>query len=311
MLPLGEWPRFLFLWWLLLSAVVEGFSLSLPAPQNLTIKSYNFQNVLSWSPVRGINGPVIYSVQWCLEYDQIWKEVNCRDITKPECDFESKKDIFAVIFRVRAEEGNLKSEWTKTLPFVANKDTIIGPPREISVTSQANSILISFLPPFEKRSNFSSFDYTIYWENSADTSPITTTVHRFKNLKERTTYCFRIQARLHERKGEKSGIYCAKTTITERTRILNCLLILASVFLMLALVFSLLIIIRKYPNIIKSFWQPPLTIPSHYAEDLNDPQMITIEEFQNSAGENPWDIISVTSKAEEDKILTSFTSEHS
>uniref|UniRef100_A0A8C5WPZ3 Fibronectin type-III domain-containing protein n=1 Tax=Laticauda laticaudata TaxID=8630 RepID=A0A8C5WPZ3_LATLA len=109
-----------------------GFSLSLPAPQNLTIKSYNFQNVLSWSPVRGINGPVFYSVQWnstvfilyCREYDQTWKKVNCRDITKPECDFESKKDIFAVIFRVRAEEGNLKSEWTETLPFVANKDSI-------------------------------------------------------------------------------------------------------------------------------------------------------------------------------------------
>lgn len=40
------------------------------------------------------------------------------------------------------------------------------------------------------------------------------TVHRFKNLKERTTYCFRIQARLYGLVGEKSGIYCAKTTTT-------------------------------------------------------------------------------------------------
>ncbi|ETE58933.1 Interferon gamma receptor 2, partial [Ophiophagus hannah] len=247
MLPLGEWLLFLFLWRLLLSAVVEGFSLSLPAPQNLTIKSYNFQNVLSWSPVRGINGPVFYTVQQCFKYDQTWKKVNCGDITKPECDFESKKDIFGIILRVRAEEGNLKSEWTKTLPFVAYKDSI-------------------FLPPFEKRSNFSSFVYTIYSENSADTLVIMTTVHRFKNLKERTTYCFRIQAELHDRKGEKSGIYCAKTTITEGTRMLNCLLIFLSLLLILALVFSLLMIIRKYLNIIKSFWRPPLTIPLHYAE---------------------------------------------
>ncbi|KAG8136558.1 hypothetical protein E2320_005126 [Naja naja] len=150
MLPLGDWLLFLFLWRLLLSAVVEGFSLSLPAPQNLTIKSYNFQNVLSWSPVRGINGPVFYSVQWCFKHDQTWKKVNCRDITKPECDFETKKDIFEIILRVRAEEGNLKSEWTKTLPFAANKDTIIGPPKEINVTSETNSILISFLPPLRK-----------------------------------------------------------------------------------------------------------------------------------------------------------------
>lgn len=39
--------------------------------------------------------------------------------------------------------------------------------------------------------------------------------------------------------------------------------------------------------------------------------MITIEEFQSAAGEDPWDIISITSKAEDDKILTSFASEHS
>ncbi|XP_070800439.1 interferon gamma receptor 2-like [Pituophis catenifer annectens] len=311
MLPLGEWLLFLFLWRLLLSAVVGGFSFSLPPPQNLKIKSYNFQNVLSWSPVKGINGPVFYSVQRRLNYTQTWKKVNCRDITKPECDFQSISDFFGIILRVRAEEGNLKSEWTETSSFVAKQDTIIGPPREINVTSEANSILISFLPPFEKRSNFSSFDYTIYWENSADKSLIMNTVHRFKNLKEKTTYCFRIQARLYNREGEKSGIYCAMTTITEGTRMLYCILILISVFAILALVFSLLMIIRKYLNIIKSFWQPPLTIPSHYAEDLNDPQMITIEEFQNSAGEDPWDIISVTSKAEDDKILISFPSEHS
>ncbi|XP_058041169.1 interferon gamma receptor 2 isoform X2 [Ahaetulla prasina] len=313
MSPFGEWLLFLFLGWLLLSAVVEGFSLSLPAPQNLTIKSYNFQHVLIWSPVKGINGPVIYSVQRRIgPKDRPWEKVNCRDITKPECDFDSIQDFYRITLHVRAEEGNLKSEWTETrIPFVAKNHTIIGPPREINVTSEANSILIRFLPPFEKRSNFSSFEYTIYWENSSQKSLIMNTVHRFKNLKERTTYCFRIQAKLYKREGEKSGIYCAKTTITEGTRMVYCIWILVSVFLILALVFLLLMIIRKHLNIIKSFWQPPLTIPSHYAEDLNDPQMITIEEFENSAGEDPWDIISVTSKAEDDKILTSFASEHS
>ncbi|XP_013919037.1 PREDICTED: interferon gamma receptor 2-like [Thamnophis sirtalis] len=311
MLSLGEWLLFLFLWRPLLSAVGEGFSLSLPAPQNLTIKSYNFQNVLSWSPVKGINGPVFYRVQRCLPSDRTWEKVNCRDITKPECDFESIKNSLRIILRVRAEEGNLKSEWSETDSFVAQKDTIIGPPRKINVTSEANTILISFLPPFEKRSNFSSFDYTIYWENSENKAQTMNTVHKFKDLKERTTYCFRIQAKLHGLEGEKSGIHCAKTTITDGTRILHCILIFIFVFLMLALVFLLLMIIRKYQNIIKSFWQPPLTIPTHYTEDLNDPEMITIEEFHNSAAEDPCEIISVTSKAEDDTILTSFASEHS
>ncbi|XP_063161490.1 interferon gamma receptor 2 [Candoia aspera] len=312
MLPLADWLLFFFLWRQLFSAAVEGFSLSLPAPQNLTIRSYNFQNVLSWSPVKGISGPVFYSVQRCLQSDQRWEKVNCTDITEPECDFDHIKDFYRIILRVRAEQGKLKSEWTEAPVFIAKRHTILGPPRAINVTSEANSILLSFLPPFDQRSNFSSFEYTIYWENSTDKSlVIMNTIHRLKNLKERTMYCFRIQATLSELKGEKSGIYCAKTTITEGTRILFGTLILGFVVLVLVLIFVLLITIRKYSSIIKSFWQPPLTIPSHYEEDLNDPQMITIEEFQNCAGEDHVDIISIISRAEEDKILTSFASEHS
>ncbi|XP_070606456.1 interferon gamma receptor 2 [Erythrolamprus reginae] len=309
MLPLGERLLFLFLWRPLLFAAVEGFSLSLPAPQNLTIKPYKLQYVLNWSPVKGISGPVFYSVQYCkINGLENWEKVNCTDITKTECVFGSIGGFYRIILRVRAEEGNLKSEWTETPTFIAH--TIIGPPREINVTSEANSIFISFLPPFEK-SNLSLFYYIIYWENSAEQSLTMSTVHRFKNLKEKTTYCFRIQAELHHHKGEKSGIHCAKTSITEGTRMLYYILIFVAGLFIIGLGFALLMTIRKYQNIIKSFWQPPLTIPSHYAEDLNDPQMITIEEFQKSTGEDPLDIISVTSKADDDEILTSLASEHS
>lgn len=55
-------------------------------------------------------------------------------------------------------------------------------------------------------------------------------------------------------------------SLSEGTRILDCILIFVSVFLILALAFLLLMIIRKYTDTIKSFWQPPLTIPSHYEE---------------------------------------------
>ncbi|KAM6448392.1 interferon gamma receptor 2 isoform 2-T2 [Liasis olivaceus] len=310
MFDLGDWLLFLLLWRPLLSAAVEGSSLSLPAPQNLTIKSYNFQNVLSWSPVKGISGPVFYSVQRKVKSDQIWKKVNCSNITKPECDFDYIKDFYRTILRVRAEQGKLKSEWKEAPVFIAIRDTILGPPRAINVTSEANSILISFLPPFDHRSNFSSFEYRIYWENSTDTPlVIMNTVYRLKNLKERTMYCLRIQAKLKSLEGEKSDIYCAKTTITG-TRVLFAALIFGFVASVLILIFLLLMSIRKYQSIIKSFWQPPLTIPSHYEEDLNDPQMMITEEFQNSA-EDHCDIISIISKVEEDKILTGFASEHS
>lgn len=57
--------------------------------------------------------------------DQTWEKVNCTDIMKPECEFESIKDFYGITLRVRAEESNLKSEWTETRrPFVALEDSM-------------------------------------------------------------------------------------------------------------------------------------------------------------------------------------------
>lgn len=43
---------------------------------------------------------------------------------KPECDFKPINDFYRIILRVRAEESNLKSEWTETDLFVAWKDSM-------------------------------------------------------------------------------------------------------------------------------------------------------------------------------------------
>ncbi|XP_053161034.1 interferon gamma receptor 2 isoform X1 [Hemicordylus capensis] len=279
----------------------------LPAPQNLTIQSYNFRSVLKWSPVNGINGSVLYNVQYRISV-LMWADVNCTNITKPECDFFFPMN-HRIILRVRAEQGELKSAWTEAPPFRALTNTTLGPPRAINVSPEGNRLFISFLPPSNHTTDYFHVVYFInYWDNSTNekfkysTKSTVTTL----TLKEGTMYCLQIQAVLMEElKGQLSETYCKKTTITGATRILYAIMIFGGVMFVVILVFLCLWSIQKYQNTIKSLWHPPLTIPSHYEEVLQNPQMATVEEFKNSAGEDPWhvDTLSIISNAEQNQTV--------
>ncbi|KAF7251036.1 Interferon gamma receptor 2 [Varanus komodoensis] len=246
-------------------------SVFLPAPQNLTITSYNFRNTLRWSPVNGINGTVSYNVEFCWDTEQHCKKTNCTNTTKPECDFDNKH-FHTVILRVRAQQGKLKSAWTKTASFQPKRDTVLGPPRSITIVTEPGLLVVRFLPPFDHTSNFTAFGYSIdYWDSSTHeimTKYTDDLEYSFTDLKERTEYCFQIKAILvqDKRPGQK--------------------------------------IIRKYRSKIKIFWQAPLTIPSHYEEDLKNSEMIMDEELQNCAGEDTWDTLSVITNAEQSQTLT-------
>ncbi|XP_061483747.1 interferon gamma receptor 2 [Rhineura floridana] len=304
----------LFLGKPLLGVAVTESSFFLSAPQNLTIQSYNFDNVLKWSPVKGINGSVSYSVEWRFEHilngKENWEKVNCTSITKPECDFNHGKDHYIIILRVRAEQGELKSAWTETSLFQARSNTILGPPRAINISSEGNILHVSFLPPFEHIGKPVDFEYIIYfWEKSISQKLTNSGKNRrktFRDLKERTVYCFQVQAVLLRINltGQRSEPYCKETTVTDATRILYVSLIYGSAVFALIAIFGCMIVIRKYRHIIKSLWKPPLTIPSHYEEDLQNIQMITVEEFQNCAGEDYWDSVSEISNAEQKQAVT-------
>ncbi|XP_042315051.1 interferon gamma receptor 2 [Sceloporus undulatus] len=284
------------------SWAMEESSLFLPAPQNLTIQSYHFENVLKWSPVKGINRTVSYRVEYRLQSDERWEEVKCTDITKPECDFDHGKDFYRIILRVRAEQGGLKSSWSQADPFQAKRDTMLGPPRAINVTTEANSLILRFLPPFAYRGNSFVFYYRIYsWEESVgrkDSITTKNTEKKFKDLKERTVYCFQVQAIYKGNEGQKSDTYCKKTTTTEASLLFWILGFGIAVFAIFA-VFMCLWLIRKFKSAIKSFWEPPLRIPSHYEEDLQNAHVVT---FQNCA-EEYCETVSVISCMDESQIL--------
>lgn len=288
------------------AALTESFHF-IPDPRNLTIESYNFQNKLRWSPVNTTNSSVSYTVESRVNIESggSWEEVvNCTNITKPECDFVPERDFYIINLRVRAQQGELKSNWTMTPPFQVQENTTLGPPKNINISAKANSLLINFDHPFKHTAPSSFFEYIIYyWDNATKTNLTLNTTHTsvsLKNLMERTIYCLQIKTMFKNKsnfKGQLSAPYCKETTSTDATRILYITLIFGFVIFIPIAAFLCLMAVRKYQDAIKSLWRPPLTIPFHFEEDLQNSQL-GLAEF-NSAREEHCDTLSVISNEEE------------
>lgn len=54
-----------------------------------------------------------------------WDEMNCTRITQTECSFpwSLKERRWTVVLRVRAELGQVTSDWVETDPFVAERNS--------------------------------------------------------------------------------------------------------------------------------------------------------------------------------------------
>uniref|UniRef100_A0A8C3THM1 Fibronectin type-III domain-containing protein n=1 Tax=Chelydra serpentina TaxID=8475 RepID=A0A8C3THM1_CHESE len=286
--------------------------LQLPAPQNVTIYSNNYQNLLRWAPVKLDNGSVLYTVQSRTGADNRWVEMNCTNITKTECNFThpDNKSYWTITLRVRAELGQVKSDWVETNKFVADQNTIIGPPVIVNVDSTPDSLFLSFLPPVNKN----TLQYLVrYWEKSTneqhETQWTKNTRTGLLNLKQLTVYCFQIRAKvqvlLNENIGPLSETYCHKTAASDATRagFVVVIFVVATVTVVILAIVCFLFT-QKFNQVVKYWFQPPFNIPEHIKEYLKDPDMPVLEELQNNcAEEDLWDSLSVVSNAEGSQTL--------
>ncbi|NXF31704.1 INGR2 protein, partial [Nyctibius bracteatus] len=197
----------------------------LPAPKDVMVYSYNFRSSLRWSPVEVDRGLVLYTVHFKTGAFNQWDEMNCTSITRTECSFpwSLEKRRWTVVLRVRAELGQVTSDWVETDPFVAERNTTIGPPKVNSVIVSSDSLLISVTPPFGSEAGDSLQYHVSYWENATSTTKKETktsnTLFKIGNLKELTLYCFRIQVELMAHSdlqllGLQSVPECYRTTIS-------------------------------------------------------------------------------------------------
>ncbi|NWY60114.1 INGR2 protein, partial [Chionis minor] len=196
----------------------------LPAPKDVMVYSYNFRSLLRWSPVKVDRGLVLYTVHFKTGALNHWDEMNCTRIAQTECGFpwSLKERRWTVVLRVRAELGQATSDWVETQPFVAERNTTIGPPKVNSVNVSPDSLLISVTPPFGSAAGDFLQYHVSYWENATSiTKEMTTsnTLFKIENLKELTLYCFRVQVELMANSdlqllGLQSVPECHRTTIS-------------------------------------------------------------------------------------------------
>ncbi|NWR68033.1 INGR2 protein, partial [Bucorvus abyssinicus] len=194
------------------------------APKDVMVYSYNFRSSLRWSPVEVDGGLVLYTVHFKTGAFNQWDEMNCTRITQTECPFpwSLKERHWTFVLRVRAELGQVTSDWVETDQFMAERNTTVGPPKVNSVTESSDSLLISVTPPFRPEAGDTLEYHVSYWEsetsNTKEETKTSNTLFKIGNLKESTLYCFRIQVELthsnHQLLGLQSVPECYRTTIS-------------------------------------------------------------------------------------------------
>ncbi|NXK41467.1 INGR2 protein, partial [Piprites chloris] len=196
----------------------------LPAPEDVEIYSYNFHSLLRWSPVPVETGSVLYTVHYKTGAFPVWNEMNCTRIPRTQCGFPPaiQKRRWTIVLRVRAELGPLPSAWVLTGPFVAERNTTLGPPEVKAVSASSDSLLLSVTPPFKPEPG-DSFQYRVfYWENTTSTTRKSfqeahKTLLQIGKLKESTLYCFSLRVEFEgvfgDLLGQQSAPECHRTAI--------------------------------------------------------------------------------------------------
>ncbi|POI33204.1 hypothetical protein CIB84_003046 [Bambusicola thoracicus] len=275
----------------------------LPAPKDVMVYSSNFRNSLRWSPVEVDGGSVSYTVQFKTGAYNKWSEINCTRITQTECSFLQSANVrrWTIFLRVRAEMGPRTSAWVETDPFVAERNTTIGPPKVNSVIVSSDSLLISVTPPFGPEAGYLFQYHASYWENTTITTKkeikTSDTLFKIKDLKQSTLYCFTVRVELMtyldvQLIGLQTVPECYRTTISEAAKAGYIVAIFMSVGLLLIVIIVGFFCLWRNQKAIKYLSQPPLRIPSHFEEYLTDPSMPHLEVLENH-DEDPQDLITV------------------
>lgn len=140
---------------------------SLPAPSNVSISSYNMEHILSFSPGPRTPSDARFMVQISSSRKQRWKTVaGCAELMAGQtCNLTNTlKDAFDFYTgQVRAFRTNQTSKWTRSKQFHPLSDTMLGPP-EFSVSGCGNCLILQI-----RDTPGSLFDHNVmlkdlYWE---------------------------------------------------------------------------------------------------------------------------------------------------
>ncbi|KAM8819869.1 interferon gamma receptor 2 [Eudromia elegans] len=282
-------------------------SLHLPAPQGVMVYSYNFRSSLRWSPVEVDGGPPLYTVHFKTGAFNQWDEMNCTRISRTECDFPQQlsEPRWTITLRVRAELGAAVSDWVQSEPFVAERNTIIGPPRVSSVSQGqfSDSLLINVTPPFALRRSDLLHYLVSYWENS------TSTMKKVRSLRMAFVHsasgsCDNDEQNAiqnYRSQGVDTILFESANRIKDIARFQDTWPAKYPTVLQYdrqRFAIASLFLIWRYHSTIKYWSQPPFKIPSHFKEYLQDPSMTLPEALESHVEDDPCDFLPVVCSRE-------------
>nr|XP_033805116.1 interferon gamma receptor 2 [Geotrypetes seraphini]XP_033805117.1 interferon gamma receptor 2 [Geotrypetes seraphini] len=250
---------------------------NLPAPQNVRICSYNLIQVLYWDPVSVENGigKVTYEVEFQAYGTKDWYKMKCSKITETQCNFTNAfPNTWRIFLRVRTVNNQLESEWVNTTDFQASRDTTVGPPTSVKVTSDFGLLIVAFSPPFDKISELNYYVY--YWKNNAEKKVKATrsTSVKLNDLDPWTEYCLQVFAEYTtgEKNGTLSEPVCNRTTVkAEVMAIYTAKILFSVIFAIFALGVVCFILKQRFYENFKHWISPPFNLPAHIEEYLIEP----------------------------------------
>ncbi|XP_073329617.1 interferon alpha/beta receptor 2-like isoform X2 [Pagrus major] len=125
-------------------------SVSLPAPSNVSISSFNMEHMLSFLPGPDTPDSSRFAVEVLRPSRKSWRAVaGCSELTAGQtCNltrvFKEPSDRYTA--RVQAFTAGQKSDWTESAAFQPLLDTVLGPP-DVSVSGCGNCLLLQVRPP--------------------------------------------------------------------------------------------------------------------------------------------------------------------
>lgn len=320
----------MLLWRLLLPLLLRGLaaaapptdsSAQLPAPQNLKIHLYNEEQVLSWDPVLPLSdaNPVTYQVQFKYTTSQ-WSDVkpghppyvNCSFIMATVCNFTAGKGFpyhFYISLRVRAQQDSHTSAWTSVPWFQHYRNVTIGPPKNLSVTSNKGALFVTFSAPFNKIDrSVASFQYFVQYGEEAGTpkvkGPFKSNYIKLTDVRPERVYCVRVYAQLYSElliqsaQGLYSNTTCTQTPPDDSAQMQQVIFVIVGAFLGLIFLLGIcFFLIMRYGVYFKRWFHTPPSIPLQIEEYLKDPAQPFIETLDqdNSRKEDSWDRVSIIS----------------
>ncbi|KAM7407929.1 hypothetical protein PAMA_003603 [Pampus argenteus] len=133
---------------------IEVVCVSLPAPSNVSISSFNMEHTLSFLPGLETPSDTHFTVQVLRLRKNTWRpEAACLELTAGQtCNLtRAFKDPFAYYqARVQAFTPTQRSTWAISEVFQPQSDTVMGPP-DVSVSGCGNCLLLHVSVPKTKR----------------------------------------------------------------------------------------------------------------------------------------------------------------